>query len=54
MPPHVPAVFTPDNEPYLGRQALLTFDGEIPFSLWVSLHWGRTCVLQYRTHFDNL
>jgi len=35
---HIPAVFTPDNEPYLGRQALLTFDGEIPFCLWVSSH----------------
>jgi len=34
----VPVVFTPDNEPYLGRQALLTFDQEIPFSLWVSSH----------------
>lgn len=32
----MPVVFTPDNEPYLGRQALLTFDQEIPFSLWVS------------------
>lgn len=29
----VSVVFTPDNEPYLGRQALLTFDQEIPFSL---------------------
>ena len=38
MQPHVPTVFTPDNEPYLGRQALLTFDQEIPFSLWVSSH----------------
>jgi Transposase IS200 like len=25
---NVPVVFTPDNEPYLGRQALLTFDQE--------------------------
>jgi hypothetical protein len=33
-----PAVFSPDNEPYLGRQALLVFDKEIPFSLWVSSH----------------
>lgn len=33
-----PVVFTPDNEPYLGRPALLTFDQEIPFSLWVSSH----------------
>lgn len=32
----IPVVFTPANEPYLGRQALLTFDQEIPFSLWVS------------------
>ncbi len=30
----LPVVFTPANEPYLGRQALLTFDREIPFSLW--------------------
>jgi len=34
----IPVVFTPSNEPYLGRQALLTFDREIPFSLWVSSH----------------
>ncbi|MBI2530919.1 MAG: hypothetical protein HYW03_01685 [Deltaproteobacteria bacterium] len=34
----IPVVFSPDNEPYLGRQALLTFDQEIPFSLWVSSH----------------
>src|SRR2546425_956342 len=34
----IPAVFTPANEPYLGRQALLTFDKEIPFSLWISSH----------------
>jgi hypothetical protein len=34
----VPAVFTPENEPYLGRQSLLMFDQEIPFSLWVSTH----------------
>jgi hypothetical protein len=33
---NIPVVFTPDNEPYLGRQALLTFDQEIPFSLWIS------------------
>ncbi|MBN1507880.1 MAG: hypothetical protein JW955_13600 [Sedimentisphaerales bacterium] len=31
-------VFRPDNEPYLGREALLTFDQEILFSLWVSSH----------------
>jgi hypothetical protein len=37
-PSEPPVVFTPDNEPYLGRQALLTFDQEIPFSLWVSSH----------------
>jgi hypothetical protein len=36
--PDIPVVFTPANEPYLGRQALLTFDREIPFSLWVSSH----------------
>jgi hypothetical protein len=34
----VPAVFDPGNEPYLGRNALLVFDKEIPFSLWVSRH----------------
>lgn len=34
----VPAVFTPDNEPYLGREALHAFDREIPFSLWISSH----------------
>ena len=33
-----PAVFTPDNEPYLGREPLLAFDKQIPFSLWVSSH----------------
>ena len=38
MEPDVPVVFTPDTEPYLGRQALLTFDREIPFSLWVNSH----------------
>jgi len=36
--PDTPVVFTPENEPYLGRKALLTFDQEIPFSLWVSSH----------------
>lgn len=36
--PDIPLVFTPANEPYLGRQALLTFDREIPFNLWVSSH----------------
>lgn len=36
--PDIPVVFTPDSEPYLGREALLTFDKEIPFSLWVSSH----------------
>lgn len=36
--PETPVVFTPDNEPYLGRASLLTFDKEIPFSLWVSSH----------------
>jgi hypothetical protein len=45
-----PSVFTPDNEPYLGRQALLTFDQEIPFSLWVSSH-----IAAYtRSHRDEL
>jgi hypothetical protein len=34
----VPSVFTPDNEPYLGREALLTFDRAIPSSLRVSSH----------------
>jgi hypothetical protein len=34
----IPVVFTPGNEPYLGRDALLRFDKEIPFSLWVSSH----------------
>jgi len=33
-----PAVFTPDNEPYLGREPLLMFERQIPFSLWVSAH----------------
>ncbi len=37
-PSDIPTVFTPTNEPYLGRQSLLTFDQEIPFSLWVSSH----------------
>ena len=36
--PDMPVVFTPDNEPYLGRKPLLTFDREIPFSLEVSSH----------------
>jgi hypothetical protein len=31
-------VFNPGNKPYLGREALLIFDKEIPFSLWVSSH----------------
>ena len=45
-----PAVFTPENEPYLGRGALLTFDQEIPFSLWVSSH-----IAAYtRTHRNEL
>jgi hypothetical protein len=45
-----PVVFTPDNEPYLGRQALLTFDQEIPFSLWVNSH-----IAAYtRSHRDQL
>lgn len=34
----IPVVFNPSNEPYLGREALLIFDKEIPFSLWVSSH----------------
>ncbi len=46
----VPVVFTPENEPYLGRQALLTFDQEIPFGLWVSSH-----IAAYtRSHRDSL
>jgi hypothetical protein len=46
----IPVIFTPDNEPYLGRQALLTFDQEIPFSLWVSSH-----IAAYtRTHPEQL
>src|SRR3990170_8333853 len=50
VPPDIPVVFTPDNEPYLGRQALLTFDQEIPFSLWVSSH-----IAAYtRAHRDQL
>lgn len=49
-PDGIPVVFTPDNEPYLGRQALLAFDQEIPFSLWVSSH-----IATYtRTHRDSL
>ena len=45
-----PVVFTPDNEPYLGRGALLTFDQEIPLSLWVSTH-----IAAYtRAHRDEL
>lgn len=34
----IPSVFTPDNEPYLGSQALYSFDQEIPRSLAVSSH----------------
>lgn len=34
----IPVVFTPENEPYLGRTSLLKFDQLIPFSLWVSGH----------------
>jgi len=46
----IPVVFTPDNEPYLGRKALLTFDQEIPFSLWVNSH-----IAAYtRSHRDKL
>jgi len=45
-----PVVFTPDNEPYLGRGALLTFDQEIPFSVWVNTH-----IAAYtRAHSDEL
>ena len=50
LPQDIPVVFTPDNEPYLGRQALLAFDLEIPFSLWVSSH-----IATYtRDHHDRL
>jgi hypothetical protein len=46
----IPIVFTPDNEPYLGRQALLAFDQEIPLSLWVSSH-----IASYtRSHRESL
>ena len=48
--PNIPVVFTPDNEPYLGRDALLTLDKEIPFSLWVSSHIAAFT----RSHRDGL
>ena len=48
--PDIPVVFTPDTEPYPGRQALLMFDLEIPFSLWVSSH-----IAAYtRTHSESM
>ena len=33
-----PLTYSPDNEPYLGSEALLCFDKNIPFCLWVSSH----------------
>lgn len=36
MSDNIPAIFTPDNEPYLGRPTLFAFDNLIPFSLWVN------------------
>ena len=33
-----PAVYTPDNEPYLGRASVLAFDRQISFTLFVNQH----------------
>ena len=33
-----PAVYTPDNEPYLGRASVLAFDHQISFTLFVNEH----------------
>jgi hypothetical protein len=33
-----PAVYMPDNEPYLGRPSLLSFDRQISFTLFVNQH----------------
>lgn len=45
-----PVVFTPDNEPYVGRASVLALDHEIPFALWVSSH-----IAAYtRSHRDEL
>ena len=36
MPEPIPNIFTPDNEPYLGRATVFAFDNTISFSLWVN------------------
>lgn len=49
----IPAIFTPDNEPYLGRESLYTLDKEIRFSLWVSSHIA-AFTLQHRPELSEL